>query len=277
MIIGIDIGGTTTDIVGYKDNKIIDLFTIRASDPIASASGALGKFITANDMSLSEIKRIAITGVGSSYIDFDIFGVPTTEVNEFQAIGLGGGFLSDLDRTMVVSMGTGTAIVKVENKKVTHIGGSGVGGGTLIGLGKSILNTASFNNIIEMANQGSLGLVDLTVGDISQKNIGNLKEDVTASNFGKSADKATKNDYAAGILNLIYQTAGMLSIFASEKEGVNSIVFTGKLANIEKGREILTKLKDNKVLKADFIFPKYVEYSTAIGAAVSVFDRLNNN
>ena len=274
MIIGIDIGGTTTDIVGFKDNQIIDLFTIRASDPIASASGALGKFINTNSMTLADIKKIAITGVGSSYIDFDILGVPTTEVNEFKAIGLGGAFLSDLKRALVVSMGTGTAMVKVEHKEVTHVGGSGVGGGTLIGLGKSILNTSNFDNIIEMAERGSLDLVDLTVGDISQTKIGNLKEAVTASNFGLSKDKDTKTDYAVGILNLIYQTAGMLSIFAAEKEGLDDIVFTGKLANIKKGREILANLKDNKVLKANFVFPKHVEYSTAIGAAVSVFERL---
>ena len=277
MIIGIDIGGTTTDIVGFKDNKIVDLFTIRASDPIASASGALGKFINSNNMSLSDIRKIAITGVGSSYIDFDILGVPTTKINEFKAIGLGGAFLSDLDRALVISMGTGTAIVKVENKNVIHVGGSGIGGGTLTGLGKTILNTDKFYNIIEMAEHGSLDLVDLTVGDISQTEIGNLKEDVTASNFGQADDRATKNDYAVGVLNLIYQTVGMLSIFAAEKEEMNDIVFTGKLANISKGREILTKLKDNKVLKANFVFPENVEYSTAIGAAVSVFEQMKNN
>ena len=277
MIIGIDIGVTTTDILGFKDNKIVDLFTIRASDPIASASGALGKFINSNNMSLSDIRKIAITGVGSSYIDFDILGVPTTKINEFKAIGLGGAFLSDLDRALVISMGTGTAIVKVENKNVIHVGGSGIGGGTLTGLGKTILNTDKFYNIIEMAEHGSLDLVDLTVGDISQTEIGNLKEDVTASNFGQADDRATKNDYAVGVLNLIYQTVGMLSIFAAEKEEMNDIVFTGKLANISKGREILTKLKDNKVLKANFVFPENVEYSTAIGAAVSVFEQMKNN
>ena len=61
MIIGIDIGGTTTDIVGFNQSEnIIDFFTVKASDPIASASGSLGKFINRNNIKLSEIKNIAI-------------------------------------------------------------------------------------------------------------------------------------------------------------------------------------------------------------------------
>ena len=45
MIIGIDIGGTTTDIVGLKDGKILSPVSVKADDPITSAAGALGKFV----------------------------------------------------------------------------------------------------------------------------------------------------------------------------------------------------------------------------------------
>ena len=37
MILGIDIGGSTTDIVGLDNNEIFDLFTVEASDPTTSA------------------------------------------------------------------------------------------------------------------------------------------------------------------------------------------------------------------------------------------------
>ena len=61
MIIGIDIGGTTTDIVGFKNRKIIDIFTVTASDPVTSASGALGKFITSNNLrSITSSQDVAI-------------------------------------------------------------------------------------------------------------------------------------------------------------------------------------------------------------------------
>ena len=68
MIIGIDIGGTTTDIVGLKDGKILNPISVKADDPITSAAGALGKFVEMRDLPLSEIRLIAATGVGAGQI-----------------------------------------------------------------------------------------------------------------------------------------------------------------------------------------------------------------
>ncbi|MFW6306377.1 MAG: type II pantothenate kinase [Bacillota bacterium] len=268
MIIGIDIGGSTTDIVGFCNNKIIGFLSVNASDPLTSASGALGKFISDYDIKLDDINKIAITGVGSSHINKCLFGIDAKKVDEFKSIGLGGIYLSNIEKAIVVSMGTGTAIVKVDHGHTKHLGGTGVGGGTLMGLGKGLLKTTDFNNIIEMAAKGDLGKIDLQLQDISQNKIGNLNKEITVSNFGKSIDKAVKEDYAAGILNMIFQTIGMMSIFAAESEKDNNIVFTGKLANISYGQEILKNLITEKFYDGNFHFPKYGEYSTAIGAAL---------
>jgi type II pantothenate kinase len=141
MIIGIDIGGTTTDIVGLKDGIIISPLTVKADDPITSAAGALGKFLETINISLSEIKKISATGVGARKVKNNLFGIPVMEVDEFQAIGTAGSFLSGLNKAVVVSMGTGTAVVTVNGSKIAHWGGSGVGGGTLIGLaGKCLIS-----------------------------------------------------------------------------------------------------------------------------------------
>lgn len=272
MILGIDIGGTTTDIVGFENKEIIDIFTVTASDPVTSASGALGRFISSNNLSLSEIEKIAITGAGSSYIDSNIFGVPTVKVAEFKAIGLGGTFLSDLEKAIVVSMGTGTAIVNVSANSISHFGGTGIGGGTLLGLSKEILGSSNFQDITSMAESGNLANVDLTIGDISQTCIGNLQKTITASNFGGINKKSSKNDHALGIINLVFQTVGMMSIFASKIENERNIVFTGKLAKLQLGRKILNDLKVLKSFDVDFHFPEHIEYSTAIGAAISELD-----
>src|SRR6056297_3215775 len=93
MILGIDIGGSTTDIVGLKNYEIFDLFTVEASDPTTSAYGALGKMLTKNRLGIDDIEKIAITGVGSSFIDKTIFGIETIRIEEFDAIGLGGSYL----------------------------------------------------------------------------------------------------------------------------------------------------------------------------------------
>jgi type II pantothenate kinase len=40
---------------------------------------------------------------------------------------------------IVVSMGTGTSLVKCDGKEIKHIGGIGIGGGTLAGLSRIML------------------------------------------------------------------------------------------------------------------------------------------
>ncbi|HKL12535.1 MAG TPA: hypothetical protein VJ907_02930 [Halanaerobiales bacterium] len=273
MILGIDIGGSTTDIVGIDNNEIFDLFTVEASDPTTSAYGALGKMLTKNKLNIDDIDRIAITGVGSSYIDSTIFGIKTIKVDEFEAIGLGGSFLSGINKTLVVSLGTGTAMVNVDGNNIEHIGGTGIGGGTLLGLGKGILNIIDFEEIIELAKHGNLHKVDLTIGDISNEKVGNLNQSVTASNLGNIHKIASEEDYAKGILNLIYQTIGMLAVFGAQMSGNKDIVFTGKLAQIEEGITILKALRDNKAYDLNFHFPEHATFSTAIGSAISVLNR----
>ena len=277
MILGIDIGGSTTDIVGLDNNEIFDLFTVEASDPTTSAYGALGKMLTKNKLNIEDIDKIAITGVGSSYIDSTIFGINTIKIDEFEAIGLGGSFLSGINKTLVVSLGTGTAMVKVDGNKIKHIGGTGIGGGTLLGLGKGILNIIDFDEIVELSKHGNLHKVDLTIGDISNEKVGSLNQSVTASNFGNIHKIANEEDYAKGILNLIYQTIGMLAVFGARMSGNKDIVFTGKLAQIEEGITILKALRDNKSYDLNFHFPEHATFSTAIGAAISVLKRQKIN
>jgi len=114
---------------------------VRATDPISSVYGAFGKFINTNRLQLSDISRVMVTGVGSSYLNERIYNIPTGKVEEFYAIGMGGLFLSGLSKAVVVSMGTGTAFVRAEkNGNVKHLGGTGVGGGTLLGLSNRMLN-----------------------------------------------------------------------------------------------------------------------------------------
>jgi type II pantothenate kinase len=272
MILGIDIGGSTTDIVGIDNNEIFDLFTVEASDPTTSAYGALGKMLTKNRLDIADIDKIAITGVGSSYIDSTIFGIKTIKVDEFEAIGLGGSFLSGINKALVVSLGTGTAMVNVNKSKIEHIGGTGIGGGTLLGLGKGILNIIDFEEIIELAKHGNLHKVDLTIGDISNEKVGTLNQSVTASNLGNVHKVASEEDYAKGILNLIYQNIGMLAVFGAQMTKNKDIVFTGKLAQIEEGITILKALRDNKSYDIKLHFPENATFSTAIGAAIAVIN-----
>lgn len=141
-----------------------------------------------------------ITGVGSSHITEPLYGIPTGRVDEFHAIGKGGLFLSELSRAIVVSMGTGTAFIIADENGEEHIGGTGIGGGTLLGLSNKMLNIRHFDDLIEMAKDGDLSNIDLNIADITKDRLETLPPEITASNFGKISDLATKADIALELL-----------------------------------------------------------------------------
>jgi len=267
MIIGIDIGGSTTKIIGQDGGTMATPLFVRATDPVASLFGAFGKFVDENGMSLADIERIMITGVGSSYITRPIYGLPTHKVDEFTAIGTGGLALSGLSEAVIVSMGTGTAIVRATSNSSVHIGGTGIGGGTILGLASAILNVHHIDTIIEMASKGNLNNVDLTVRDISNDFPESLPPDTTASNFGKLSDIATHNDLALGILNMVFQSIGMTARFALINHEINDVVLTGNLSKFTVCREVFSSLQ--KFFSINFMIPKFSEFATALGAALS--------
>ena len=83
IVIGIDVGGSTTKIVGLNEGEIISPMFITATDPVSSLFGAFGKYIYSNNISLSDIEHVMITGVGSAYVEGNIYGLPTSKADEF--------------------------------------------------------------------------------------------------------------------------------------------------------------------------------------------------
>lgn len=266
LIIGLDIGGTTTKIVGYDNGELIGFVRVQASDPFTSASGGLGKFLNVIGKNLGHVEQIQATGVGASQLDGDIFYCRTVIVPEFDCVGLGGLYLAGLDEAIVVSMGTGTSIVAARGRKVEHIIGSGVGGGTLQGLSEKMLNVEEFKTISDLADLGNLGMVDLTIGDITTAQIPGLTPNATASNFGKLKDLASDEDIAAGIVNLVFQSVGTASVLAARLQDLNTIVITGNLALIPLGKKVLKGF--TKLYNLIFTIPEHAEFATAVGASL---------
>ena len=266
MIIGIDVGSTTTKAVTIEDGKIKRKIRAKASDAITAATGAFGKMVLENEIKMDNITGIKITGVGASKISNNIFGIPTSHVDEIQAIGTGGMFLSGLDNIIITNIGTGTAIIEAGTNGIFHFGGSGVGGGTILGLAKKLLPTAEFSGIMELAESGSLNRVDLLLEDIIDTDISFLAKDSTAANFGKMLDAASAGDVALGILNMVYQVIGMLSVFAARAKNTDKVIVTGNGSNNHIGHKVLSLITDLYGIK--FIYPENAEYATAVGAGL---------
>lgn len=272
VVIGIDVGGSTTKIVGFRKNgeqkELISPLFVKAADPVTSIYGAFGKFIDQNGLALSDIEQVLTTGVGSSYLSKPIYELPCASVPEFKSIGLGGLYLSHLCEAIVVSMGTGTAIVHARRGQDTeYLGGTGVGGGTMMGLSKKILGMEEIEHLEALAAQGDLANVDLRVGDITKKDKNvTLPDHMTAANFGKLSDVASQADVALGIMNMVFETIGMMAIFAARSRNIHDIVLTGNLSRIAYAKEAFASL--SSMFSLNFIIPENAQYATVIGTAL---------
>ena len=273
-VIGIDVGGSTTKIVGFRKNNgestLIEPLFVRAADAVTSIYGAFGKFTLQNELELSDIDRVLMTGVGASFIDKPIYGLDCRKVSEFECVGRGGLYLSGLDEAIVVSMGTGTALMhskivdgKVETK---YLGGTGVGGGTLLGLSRRMIGVDSIEHIEQLAAEGDLQKVDLRICDISNDENFLISSNLTASNFGKLSDIANNNDIALGIANMVAETVAMMSIFAARSFNVKNVVLTGNLTTLNSITNAFVDLEKNFGVR--FIIPELAQFGTVIGAAL---------
>ncbi len=266
IVLGIDIGGSTTKIVGFDKQVLLGTLQVRAADQITSMYGAIGNFLRANGLKLGDISKIVLTGVGASFVDEDIYELPTYKVDEFQAIGYGGRRLAGLDRALVVSIGTGTAFVRAD-KENRHIGGSGVGGGTLVGLSSQLLETTSVDMIESLAIKGDIRNVDLMIRDIMNAETPLLPPQATAANFGNVKSDVRKEDMAIGLINMVFQTVGMLSVFACLNDDIKDVVVIGALAMLPQGKAILYTIS-KMYTGVRFTIPPNAVFATAIGATV---------
>ncbi len=280
VVLGIDVGGSTTKIVGFREEAdgsrtLMPPLFVRATDPITSIYGALGRYTTENGLSLSDIRRVMTTGVGSSYLSGPIYSLDCQSVPEFSGVGLGGLYLSGLDEAIIVSMGTGTALVHAKRRAegpksaadIEYLGGTGVGGGTLVGLSRRMLGVDTVEHIEQLCEGGDLGKVDLTIRDITK--VGQFPEmstNLTASNFGKLSDLADNCDIALGLANMVAETIAMLAVFAARGRGVHDIVLIGNLTSIAPIRRVFEGLGQSFGVR--FLIPENSSFGTVIGAAL---------
>ena len=264
--IGIDVGISTTKIVGIREGKVIKPLRIKATDPVTSLYGAFGKYLYDNRIDLSDVEHVMLTGVGAHYIDKHVYGLPTAKADEFLADGLGAQFESKLQRMIVVSMGTGTSLVLCDGSEVRHIGGIGIGGGTLSGLSRLLLQTDNINEIIALANKGDISRINLQIKDISTSPLPGLPMDATASLFANAQANASREDIALGLIGLVLQSIGSATILSSLNSDIRDFVLIGNLSLLPQC-ELLFPVME-KIYDVRFIIPKNSEYCTAIGAAL---------
>ncbi len=267
IVIGIDVGISTTKIVGIDEKgKVLSPIRIRATDPVTSLYGAFGKYLHDNHILLENVEKVMLTGVGSAYINEPVYGRPTDKAEEFIADGLGARYETNFDSMIVVSLGTGTSIVQCDGDKIEHIGGIGIGGGTLQGLSRLLLKTDDIKQVAALAESGDTSSINVLISDISASPLPGLPMDAIASLFGNAKSNASREDIALGLIWMVLQSICSASILSSLRSGIKDFVMIGNLTLLPQCREVFHATANLYGVK--FHIPRYSEFCTAIGAAL---------
>ena len=270
MLISLDFGITITDILRKKDDGTL------VHEMLPTNQKPSEQFIKElfKELDLKkEVKCIALTGGQHQLIGEEIDETPVIHVNEVDAIGEGGLAVSKLDASkpaIIVSSGTGTACILAKDGVFTHCSGTGVGGGTVIGLSKLLLNTVDPQEIQDLASKGLAKGTDLILEDVVSGPIGLLPPDTTAVNFGKMAKSnttASREDIAAGIVNLVGETVARIATSVAMGFAVMDIIVIGRTPTFT----VLRKSLEDAAKLTNFTphFPDNAEYASALGAMLT--------
>lgn len=259
--VGIDAGGSLIKIAYYENDHIhYKLYPITELERLTNWLQII-----------SPTAEIRVTGGKSAFLQ-SFIQQKTKFIEEFQAVTDGARLLLKkeghcVNDFILVSIGTGTSIYYVTENSYERIMGTGIGGGTFMGLGSLLSSHTSFKEIVAGADKGNRKQSDLLVSDIYENMESPLLGDLTAANFGKAHlnKDATANDHLAALVQLIGETITLLATSVAQAKGTNQIVFIGSTLN---GNEPLKKvfLDFKNMLNYEPIFLKHGAYAGALGA-----------
>lgn len=148
--------------------------------------------------------------------------------------------------------------------------GSGIGGGTLVGLAQGLIGEKDFEQMAQLAAAGDRAKLDLQVKDIYGDQESPILGSLTASNFGKLSGAAPSNqDQMAAIAGMVAETVMLLSTQAADRCETSSIGYIGSPFShhhfLKESIDTYTQLAKKKPL-----FLKNGEMSGAVGALLSL-------
>ena len=176
--------------------------------------------------------RIVATGGGAHRLGTEVAGVPIEHVSEFEAWARGAPLVAAEegiglpDRYLLVSLGTGTSVLAIDEGRVERVGGTALGGGTVLGLGRLLVGIESFGEIAAMAERGDRRSVDLLVGDVYRGADAPLLRDLTAASFAKLASTRPE-DLAQALMGLVGENVALLCAGLARGLASKTVVYCG--------------------------------------------------
>jgi len=218
--LGIDAGATLCKLAFCSDAVRTQIFP-------AAAQGQIRDQIEAWNP-----PRGAATGGGAQRLGVSIRGSAIRCVQEFDAWAAGAPVLAQHHgielpgHYLLVSVGTGTSILSVQQGQAQRVGGSALGGGTLLGLSQLLTGSSSIDEFLALAAQGDRRAVDLLVGDIYEARHAPLPPELTAASFAK-LDSTRAEDLAHALLGMVGENISLLCGSLTRETGAQAIVFGG--------------------------------------------------
>ncbi|XP_076763121.1 4'-phosphopantetheine phosphatase [Xylocopa sonorina] len=138
---------------------------------------------------------------------------------------------------MLVNIGSGVSILKVESDEVfERVGGTATGGGTFWGLGSLLTKRKGFDELLQLAERGDHRNVDMLVKDIYGGDYSSqgLPGDLIASSFGKATYNTNQGqptfseaDLARSLLLTISNDIGQIASLYAAVHKMNKVYFGG--------------------------------------------------
>ncbi|XP_076656688.1 4'-phosphopantetheine phosphatase [Halictus rubicundus] len=139
---------------------------------------------------------------------------------------------------MLVNIGSGVSIMKVESDKVfERVGGTATGGGTFWGLGSLLTKRKGFDELLQLAERGDHRNVDMLVKDIYGGDYSSqgLSGELIASSFGKATScnnndarlKFSEADLVRSLLFTISNDIGQIASLYATVHKMDKIYFGG--------------------------------------------------
>jgi type II pantothenate kinase len=277
----VDLGGTNVDVLVRRDGAVTRRFFPSGRPPSAEVVRLLLKKAGVEDP--AALRWIAVTGGRHKELPDALDGTPVVKVDELQAIGRGGLLASGYEEALIASLGTGTALVGARRGEMMHLGGTGVGGGTLLGLSRLLLGTTDATLIDDLAERGDPERIDLTVGDIVGGPVGRVPASATASHFGKASGivagtwvgddaQVGREHVAAALMNLVGQATLRLALLAATTYRFRSVVLLGHLADLGGIRRAAGVI--GSLFGGEFVIPPHPGFGIALGAFAEARDRM---
>lgn len=247
-IVAIDFGASNTDAAAVIEGRLRVWSERRQGMPSVESVEAI---LAAGGLSFSNVELIAVTGGHHQILPETIANIQVVKVGELVAIGRGGQALASgqwqlpEEPMLVISAGSGTAMVAARGDHYQHVTGTGVGGGTLLGLGHLLLGTTDPREIDRLALLGDANGADLALRDLVSGPIGALPPDATAVNFGRVArldEVPPRQDLAAALVTMIGQVIATLSINAARAAQLQRAVITGHMTDMQSMRLTMTRV-----------------------------------